>query len=132
MHRSLNFLIETTCRPDDSDPGGLTFIRDLESALSATCTITHRPDLWRDVGWQFSFAIDDEEYVAIVSCVARPGTLLFQISPRRVSNAVLKLIGVRPSATDAGLARRRSEIGELLTHNPQITNVVFAYDRYPE
>jgi len=132
MHRSLNFLVETACRLDDSHPGGLAFTAGLESAMSATFTITKKIDIWRDVGWQFGFAVDDEEYLTSVACTANPGELLLQVSPVRVSNAILKLIGYLPSATDAGLSRRRSEIGELLTHNPQITNVVFAYDRYPE
>jgi flagellar motor switch protein FliM len=131
MHRSLNFLIETTCQLDDAHPGGFSFTREFESVLSATATISQSTDNWRDVGWQFSFTVDNEEYLAVVSCTAKKGELLFQVSPARTSNAILRLLGYGPSASDAGLARRLSEISELLASNPQIKNVLSAYDRMP-
>lgn len=131
MHRSLNFLIELDCPLDDSMPGGFEFASEFRSKLAHTCVITREIDNWRDVGWDFTFTADDEEYSVVVSCLAGDNSVLLQISPANAPNALLRVFGFSPTATDVGLERRRSEVDEILANNTHVMHVRFAYDRFP-
>lgn len=131
MHRSLNFLIKLRTPPSDSQPGGLTFIEEFKSRISSVGLITKEIEIWRDVGWEFSFSADGEEYSVVVSCLTDENKLLLQLSPTRTPNAMLRLFGFQPSATEAGLNCRRLETEELLATAPCVIDVQFAYDRCP-
>ncbi|MCC9604539.1 GNAT family N-acetyltransferase [Blastopirellula sp. JC732] len=126
--KALNVLLTLHMSDKSGDPPGEKLTQQIAAEFLPEDEMEVTLQKWREVGWSWTFSIDERKYEGVLAILAEPRQALLQMGPLdRIT-----FFGMQPKLSLEDMEPLRERTLQVLEKLPEVASVQFSADGFPD